>query len=226
MRGRQGPAVDLRELSEHALLVAVDSGLGGVCRIALCPSLDLDEAEGVVLPRDQIEISARFGTPPAARDDNVALAAQGKEGFALTALAEQEMWWTAPGPTDAGGKTIDAAQHRALHSECGMTESREGSGHRCIPDPVCASDEACAQVTRSEAACGGREHTGRRIRLTVNFTPGSIASLVIAASFAAGLNVYATVLTLGLLERLHWVSLPPGLDSHKRVQSVPHQIER
>jgi hypothetical protein len=45
------------------------------------------------------------------------------------------------------------------------------------------------------------------------FTPSTIASLVIAASFAAGLNVYATVLTLGLLAHVHWVVLPPGLES-------------
>jgi hypothetical protein len=45
-----------------------------------------------------------------------------------------------------------------------------------------------------------------------SFTPSTIAALVIAASFAAGLNVYATVLTLGLLARAHWVSLPPGLE--------------
>ena len=30
------------------------------------------------------------------------------------------------------------------------------------------------------------------------FTPSTIAAIIIAASFAAGLNVYATVLTLGL----------------------------
>lgn len=45
------------------------------------------------------------------------------------------------------------------------------------------------------------------------FTPANIAALIIAASFAAGLNVYATVLTLGLLTRAHWVVLPPGLDA-------------
>lgn len=44
------------------------------------------------------------------------------------------------------------------------------------------------------------------------FTPSNIAALIIAASFAAGLNVYATVLTLGLLSHAHWVALPPGLD--------------
>jgi hypothetical protein len=48
-------------------------------------------------------------------------------------------------------------------------------------------------------------------RMTV-FTPSTIAALVIAASFAAGLNVYATVLTLGLLAHGHWVVLPTGLE--------------
>lgn len=45
------------------------------------------------------------------------------------------------------------------------------------------------------------------------FTPSTIAALVVAASFAAGLNVYATVLTLGLLAHAHWVMLPPGLET-------------
>jgi hypothetical protein len=47
----------------------------------------------------------------------------------------------------------------------------------------------------------------------MSFTPANITALVIAASFAAGLNIYATVLTLGILARTHWVALPPGLDS-------------
>src|ERR1700730_15210548 len=46
----------------------------------------------------------------------------------------------------------------------------------------------------------------------MNFSPSTIAWLVIAASFAAGLNVYATVLTLGVLARLHWAVLPGGLE--------------
>ncbi len=44
------------------------------------------------------------------------------------------------------------------------------------------------------------------------FTPTTIAALIIAASFAAGLNVYATLLTLGLLAHAHWIELPAGLD--------------
>jgi len=46
----------------------------------------------------------------------------------------------------------------------------------------------------------------------MTFTPSSIAALIVAISFAAGLNVYATIATLGILARLQWVSLPPGLD--------------
>jgi hypothetical protein len=47
----------------------------------------------------------------------------------------------------------------------------------------------------------------------MNFSPANVTALVIAASFAAGLNIYATVLTLGILARTQWVALPPGLDS-------------
>src|SRR5277367_1194515 len=46
----------------------------------------------------------------------------------------------------------------------------------------------------------------------MNFTPSTLAGLVVAASFAAGLNIYATVLTLGFLARMHWVELPQGLE--------------
>jgi hypothetical protein len=47
----------------------------------------------------------------------------------------------------------------------------------------------------------------------MSFSPANITALIIAASFAAGLNIYATILTLGILARTHWVALPPGLDS-------------
>lgn len=47
----------------------------------------------------------------------------------------------------------------------------------------------------------------------MDFSPSNITALVIAASFAAGLNIYATVLTLGILVRTQWVVLPAGLDS-------------
>src|SRR5690348_14298931 len=44
------------------------------------------------------------------------------------------------------------------------------------------------------------------------FSPRQLAALVVATSFAAGLNVYATVATLGLLARAGIVALPPSLD--------------
>ncbi|HZD94259.1 MAG TPA: DUF4126 domain-containing protein [Candidatus Sulfotelmatobacter sp.] len=43
------------------------------------------------------------------------------------------------------------------------------------------------------------------------FSGGEILAVVIAASFAAGLNVYATVATLGLLSHAHAFQLPPAL---------------
>ena len=41
--------------------------------------------------------------------------------------------------------------------------------------------------------------------------PGQLAALIAATSFAAGLNVYATVATLGLLARAEVLALPPAL---------------
>jgi hypothetical protein len=46
----------------------------------------------------------------------------------------------------------------------------------------------------------------------MTFPQSSIAALIVAISFAAGLNVYATIATLGILARLQWVALPRGLD--------------
>ena len=41
--------------------------------------------------------------------------------------------------------------------------------------------------------------------------PQELLALLIAVSFAAGLNVYATVATLGLLAHTHWLALPASL---------------
>ena len=43
------------------------------------------------------------------------------------------------------------------------------------------------------------------------FAGPQLAGLLIAVSFAAGLNVYATVATLGLLAHTQWLALPTGL---------------
>ena len=45
----------------------------------------------------------------------------------------------------------------------------------------------------------------------LSFTSNEILAVAVAASFAAGLNVYATVATLGLLSHLHAFQLPPQL---------------
>ena len=41
--------------------------------------------------------------------------------------------------------------------------------------------------------------------------PNELVALIIAVSFAAGLNVYATVATLGLLSHTRFLDLPPSL---------------
>jgi len=45
----------------------------------------------------------------------------------------------------------------------------------------------------------------------VSLPPNEIVALLIAVCFAAGLNVYATVATLGLLAHTRWVELPSSL---------------
>jgi hypothetical protein len=45
----------------------------------------------------------------------------------------------------------------------------------------------------------------------MNFSSHEILAMVVGASFAAGLNVYATVATLGLIARAGWMQLPPAL---------------
>jgi len=47
---------------------------------------------------------------------------------------------------------------------------------------------------------------------TLKLPSAELAAAIVAVSFAAGLNVYATVATLGLLARAGWVPLPPALD--------------
>lgn len=45
----------------------------------------------------------------------------------------------------------------------------------------------------------------------MNFSTHQLTALLVAVSFAAGLNVYATLLSLGILARVGALSLPPGL---------------
>jgi hypothetical protein len=46
----------------------------------------------------------------------------------------------------------------------------------------------------------------------VHFTTQDIFGLIVGTSFAAGLNVYATVATLGLLGHFNVIALPPSLN--------------
>ena len=39
----------------------------------------------------------------------------------------------------------------------------------------------------------------------------SLTAIVVTLSFAAGLNVYLTVFSLGIMARMHWLALPDGL---------------
>jgi hypothetical protein len=52
----------------------------------------------------------------------------------------------------------------------------------------------------------------------MTLAPDHLAALIAAISFAAGLNVYATVATLGLLSRAGVLALPPSL---RLVESWP-----
>lgn len=53
---------------------------------------------------------------------------------------------------------------------------------------------------------------GARIPASVTFNSDQTAAMLAATSFAAGLNVYATVGTLGLLSRAGVIELPASLD--------------
>src|SRR5580700_8697046 len=59
---------------------------------------------------------------------------------------------------------------------------------------------------RSELKAGGSLYT-----LCMQFSGNELVALLIAVSFAAGLNVYATVATLGLLAHTRWLELPASL---------------
>jgi len=45
----------------------------------------------------------------------------------------------------------------------------------------------------------------------MRLAPNDLVALLVATSFAAGLNLYATVATLGLLGQSGWLALPPPL---------------
>lgn len=86
----EGAEVGASHVCEHVALGGVD-GEGGWGLIADRARLDLDEAEGVALPGDEVEVAAEVGAAPAVGDDEVALAAEEEEGFEFPALADLEV---------------------------------------------------------------------------------------------------------------------------------------
>lgn len=61
------------------------------------------------------------------------------------------------------------------------------------------------------ASYGGFSIFGALSALHLNLNQQEILAIVAGASFAAGLNVYATIATLGLLSHAHVFQLPPAL---------------
>jgi Domain of unknown function (DUF4126) len=57
----------------------------------------------------------------------------------------------------------------------------------------------------------GDQREAALILTGIKFGGTELVGLLVATSFAAGLNVYATVGTLGLLAHMHVLELPPGL---------------
>ena len=46
---------------------------------------------------------------------------------------------------------------------------------------------------------------------SVLLSPSTLVPAILALSFAVGLNVYLTILALGVMARMHWIALPAGL---------------
>lgn len=67
------------------------------------------------------------------------------------------------------------------------------------------------QRSRDLPASSSFKRPGGSILCAVPLPPDQLVALIIAVSFAAGLNVYATVATLGLLGHTRWLVLPASL---------------
>ena len=102
----------------------------------------------------------------------------------------------------------------------GITRRKRADMHRVDANGI---HKTC-NVARSEDEAnrfGAQRTTGLRTGLSrresarilagMNLPASEWVALIVAVSFAAGLNVYATVATLGLLAHTGWLTLPPGL---------------
>jgi hypothetical protein len=86
----QATEVDAGEAAEDALFFGVDGELGRE-GVAMAAGFDLDEAEDVAVPGDEVEVAAKLRGPPATGDDGVAGAAEVEEGFALAEVTGLKM---------------------------------------------------------------------------------------------------------------------------------------
>src|ERR1700722_15682594 len=82
--------VGARHAAEHALLLVIDGGFGGL-PVAAGAGLDLDEAGRGAFPADEVDVAAQLCATPLAGDDGVAVAAEMEERGLFTAGAGGEM---------------------------------------------------------------------------------------------------------------------------------------
>ena len=86
----QSAQVVVCHFAEHTLFVGVDGGLGGDDGSG-GSRFDLDEAEGVVFPCDQVEVAACPGCAPASGGDDEASTAEVEVGGPLAAASCDQM---------------------------------------------------------------------------------------------------------------------------------------
>ena len=90
-------------------------------------------------------------------------------------------------------------------------EKAQGRALASSPDQVRPQTRVAARVqTEAQARAHGPEAERAPAELLTEPTE-RLVGLIVAISFSAGLNVYATTATLGLLGHTRWVELPPGL---------------
>lgn len=79
----KGSEVSPRKLAQGAPLILIYRGFRG-CDVVSGPGLDFNEAEAVVLPGDEVDVTPVAGTAPATRHDRISAAPKFKESRTLT----------------------------------------------------------------------------------------------------------------------------------------------
>ncbi len=72
-------------------------------------------------------------------------------------------------------------------------------------------DSGCPSLARQPGINQFRDPARFLYTFPVPLPPNQLVALMVAVSFSAGLNVYATVATLGLLSHTRYLDLPPSL---------------